>query len=192
MKSIPGTGYLNIATYGRGMWRIPLTATFTFGIYPDSYTVGNPGSEVGPNNVGKIRVDDAIRAEATNTAVANSSLPSIRYSVQFTSPKKNNVTALAAEVDAQTQYAGIEQRIEFVSRTNSNTLYQKDLFTFAAGNSDILRTATLDNPAEVADVFDPTTGKFEVRIRYRKVGVLPSATFAARIDLVRARITGNN
>lgn len=28
MKAVPGTGYLNVATYGRGMWRIPLSFVF--------------------------------------------------------------------------------------------------------------------------------------------------------------------
>lgn len=192
MKAIAGTGFLNIATYGRGMWRIPLSATFTFGIMPDSYTVGSPGVEVGANNVTKIRVDDSVRAEATNTAVANSNLPSIKYAVLFTSPKKTNITALTAKVDAQTQYPGIEQRIEFVSRTNSNTVYQKDLFTFGTGNQDVTRTAALTNATELADVLDPATGKFEVRVRYRKVGVLPTAKFAGRVDFVEVDVSGNN
>jgi len=157
-------------------------------ILADSYSVGPQGLEEGTNDVNKIKVDDATRTSATNTVVANSSIPAIRYNIFFTSPFLS-VTKLEATVNAQVQFANVEQRIDFVSRTNTNNVYQKDLFVYGSANTDTTRTGTVMNATELADIVNPATGAFEVRVRYRKVGVLPSNTFRGRIDYIKVDVT---
>ncbi|MBV6459140.1 MAG: hypothetical protein HONBIEJF_02283 [Fimbriimonadaceae bacterium] len=170
----------NVFTVGSGS----STQTATL----NSYSVGPQGLEEGTNDVNKIKVDDGTRASATNTVVANSSIPAIRYNVFFTSPFLT-VTKLEATVDAQVQFANVEQRIDFVSLANPNSVYQKDLFVYGSANTDVTRTAVVTNATELSDIVNPTTGAFEVRVRYRKVGVLPSNTFRGRVDFIKVDAT---
>lgn len=157
-------------------------------VSPSSYSVGPQGLEEGTNDVNKILTNDGVRTSATNTAVANSSIPAIRYNVFFTSPFLTP-TKLEATVDAQSQYANVEQRIDFVSLANPNNVYQKDLFVYGSANTDVTRTATVTNAAEIADIVNAGTGAFEIRVRYRKVGVLPSNIFRGRLDYVKVDVT---
>lgn len=159
-----------------------------FEVDATSYTVGPQGLELGANDVNKIRTDNGTRAEAENTAVANTSIPAIRFNVFFTSPITSGITQLKLTVDAQTQFTNIEQRIEFVSRANNNNTYQKDLFVFGAANTDVTRTAITTNATEIADIVNPTTGALEARVRYRKAGVLPQAKFRGRPDMVHLTV----
>ena len=76
IKAIPGTGYLNVATYGRGFWRIPLS---------NSQSVVNPGpanlttrtsiTRNGSNLLVTIAVTNAVNAgQATNARISSAAL----------------------------------------------------------------------------------------------------------------------
>lgn len=188
-KDLGAAGKDNIFGWGRVDAQKALQNTpAPYEVNPSSYNVGPQGQEIGANNVSKIVNDDGTRAEAQNTAVANTNIPAIRFNVFFTSPITSGIAKLTLTVDAQTQFNNIEQRLEFVSRANNNNTYQKDLYVFTSANTDVTRSGTTTNAAEIADIVNPSTGALECRVRYRKVGVLPQALFRGRPDYIHLTV----
>ena len=116
IKSIPGTGYLNVATYGRGFWRIPLS---------NPQVVANPGAAnlsyktSITRNGGNIIVTVAI----TNAASAGQAANAFITSAALTAGGKSS-TPIGLPISVGTIAPGrtVNATISFVSTANPGTL----------------------------------------------------------------------
>jgi len=145
----------------------------------NDYTVGPQGSEVGAHSAAKLSSDDASRAEFSSTVVPNPNIPPIKVTVNFTSTvAQADAEAIEVSVDAQTQFANIQQRLSLIDQsTNGLTLI--DSYTFGSANSDVRRTILW--PA-ATNFIEAGTNTVEIVAQYIKVGVIPQFVFKARID----------
>jgi hypothetical protein len=138
--------------------------------------------------VSKIRTSDNVRAEATNTTVANSNIPSIRYTFFFNSPVTTGITELKSTVEHQSQFANHEVRLEFVNASNNNAFFQVDLMVQNTPNVDVTRSGSLTNAADIAAVV-AADGTVKTTARGRKVGVMPAQTHRLRIDFAKLEVS---
>jgi hypothetical protein len=157
---------------------------------PTSYVVGPQGSEEGANDVNKIATSNDVRAVATNTAVANNNIPSIRYTFNFDSPVTSGITKLESIVEHQSQFANHEVRLEFVNASNNNAFIQVDVMVQTTPNVDVVRSGSLTNAGDIATVVSGS-GLVKTTARGRKVGVMPAQTHRLRIDQAQLKVTYN-
>lgn len=164
----------------------PITETLA----PTSYVVGPQGSEEGANDVSKIVTSDNVRAVAVNTTVANTNIPSIRYTFNFTSPVTSGITELKSTVEHQSQFANHEVRLEFVNANNNNQFIQVDIMVQSTPNTDVVRSGSLTNAGDIASVV-ALNGLVKTTARGRKVGVMPAQLHRLRIDQAQLTVTYN-
>ncbi|MBV6458912.1 MAG: hypothetical protein HONBIEJF_02051 [Fimbriimonadaceae bacterium] len=147
------------------------------------YSVGPQGAEVGAHNAANLSADDGTRATFQSTVVPNQSIPPIKVTIDFTSTiVASDAEAIEISLNAQSQFANIEQRLSLINQTNG-TLLLLDSYTFTTANSDRTRTAMTSTDVSK---YISNSNRIQVVAQYIKVGVIPQAVFRSRIDHAQA------
>jgi len=108
--------------------------------------------------------------------------------IGFARDNADRVYQLATTVRSRSSIANIQQRVGYARWDNVSSVIYVDTHTFTTGQLDAARTATLNDPATLAQVIHPDSGWFKVVTAYRKIGLVPSLRYDVYVDQIVAEV----